>query len=304
MDENKLQSINIPDKVKKSIADNLLKTSEKLNHNFQWGVVLAYDEENASRIKVRIPILDDSFFKSKNIEDDIKKLPWCVPANKRIVETPEIGSVVLVGLFSIQDIFNGRIWFDVVDFVDSNVPDDDVKRLDVSPTGKKGWEEMEKLIKRKYNVAPGVRNGEEYKTKKQKANKRVLVKGKSKNALIFDEKTSKLIQNKGDKEESYIEVSKDVDISSSDHIKILSKKSTRKEKPIFAQNFLDLFQKVLDFNQLLVQLLSAGAGNTTTHGSPITPSSQVPSLLQKQISLQTEFEKFKQQGISNNIDIN
>ena len=43
MDENKLQSINIPDKVRKSIADNLLKTNEKINHNFQWGVVVAYD---------------------------------------------------------------------------------------------------------------------------------------------------------------------------------------------------------------------------------------------------------------------
>ena len=238
MDENKLQGTNIVDKVKKSIADNLLKTSEKMNHIFEWGVVVAYDEENANRIKVRIPILDDHFFKSKNVEDDIKKLPWCVPSNKRIIETPEVGSVVLVGLFSIQDVFNGRIWFDVIDYVDSNVKDDDVKRLDINPIGKKGWEEMEKVVKRKYNVAPGVRNGEEYKTKNQKAVKKVILKGKSKNALILDEKSTKIIQNKGDKEESFIDVTENVEVSSSDHIKILSKKSTRKEKPIFAQNRL------------------------------------------------------------------
>jgi len=304
MDENKLQGVNIVDKVKKSIADNLLKTNEKMNHIFEWGVVVAYDEENANRIKVRIPILDDHFFKSKNVEDDIKKLPWCVPSNKRIIETPEVGSVVLVGLFSIQDVFNGRIWFDVIDYVDSNVKDDDVKRLDVNPTGKKGWEEMEKVVKRKYNVAPGVRNGDEFKTKNQKAVKKVILKGKSKNALILDEKSTKIIQNKGDKEESFIDVTENVEVSSSDHIKILSKKSTRKEKPIFAQNFIDLFQKALDFNQFLVQLLAAGAGNTTTTGAPITPSTQVPSLLQKQIAIQTEFEKFKQQGVSSNIDIN
>jgi len=304
MDENKLQGVNIVDKVKKSIADNLLKTNEKMNHIFEWGVVVAYDEENANRIKVRIPILDDHFFKSKNVEDDIKKLPWCVPSNKRIIETPEVGSVVLVGLFSIQDVFNGRIWFDVIDYVDSNVKDDDVKRLDVNPTGKKGWEEMEKVVKRKYNVAPGVRNGDEFKTKNQKAVKKVILKGKSKNALILDEKSTKIIQNKGDKEESFIDVTENVEVSSSDHIKILSKKSTRKEKPIFAQNFIDLFQKTLDFNQFLVQLLAAGAGNTTTTGAPITPSTQVPSLLQKQIAIQTEFEKFKQQGVSSNIDIN
>lgn len=304
MDENKLQGVNIVDKVKKSIADNLLKTNEKMNHIFEWGVVVAYDEENANRIKVRIPILDDHFFKSKNVEDDIKKLPWCVPSNKRIIETPEVGSVVLVGLFSIQDVFNGRIWFDVIDYVDSNVKDDDVKRLDVNPTGKKGWEEMEKVVKRKYNVAPGVRNGDEFKTKNQKAVKKVILKGKSKNALILDEKSTKIIQNKGDKEESFIDVTENVEVSSSDHIKILSKKSTRKEKPIFAQNFIDLFQKTLDFNQLLVQLLTAGAGNTTVQGAPITPSTQVPSLLQKQIAIQTEFEKFKQQGVSSNIDIN
>lgn len=304
MDENKLQSVNIVDKVKKSIADNLLKTPEKMNHIFEWGVVVAYDEENANRIKVRIPILDDHFFKSKNVDDDIKKLPWCVPSNKRIIETPEVGSIVLVGLFSIQDVFNGRIWFDVIDYVDSNVKDDDVKRLDVNPTGKKAWEEMEKVVKRKYNVAPGVRNSDEYKTKNQKAVKKVILKGKSKNALIFDEKSTKIIQNKGDKEESFIDVTENVEVSSSDHIKILSKKSTRKEKPIFAQNFIDLFQKVLDFNQSLVQLLGAGAGNTTSPGAPITPSTQVPGLLQKQVSLQTEFEKFKQQGVSSNIDIN
>lgn len=304
MDENKLQGVNIPDKLKKSVSEALLKTSEKLNHVFQWGIVVAYDEENANRIKVRIPILDDHFFKSKNIEEDIKKLPWCVPSNKRLIETPEVGSVVLVGLFSIQDVFNGRIWFDVIDFADSNIPDDDVKRLDVNPTGKKGWEEMEKVVKRKYNVAPGVRNAEEYKTRNQKPLKKVTVKGKSKNALIFDVKSTKIIQNKGDKEESFIDVSENVEVSASDHIKILSKKSSRKEKPIFAQNFIDLFQKTLEFNQLLVQLLSAGAGNTTVEGTPITPSTQVPSLVQKQIAIQNEFEKFKQKGVSENIDIN
>lgn len=304
MEANKLKVVNVPDKVRKTILDQVNKIDDKQNHIFHWGIVVGLDSKNANRIKVRVPIIDDLFFSGKNTEENIKKLPWCVPINKRIIETPEIGSTVLVGLFSLQDVHEIRIWFDVVDYVDENIPDDDVKRLDVNPINKSGWEEMEKVTQKKYNVAPGVRNQDQYPTSSKRAPKRVMYKGKSKNVLIFDEKETKLIQNKGENNESSFTLSENVDIESSDHIKILSRKSSKKEKPIFADPFIKLFQKQQEFNQTVLQVLSAGAGNTTVQGAPITPSPQVPTISQKLVSLSTEFEKFKQEGISKNIDIN
>lgn len=304
MEANKLKVVNVPDKVRKTILDQVNKIDDKQNHIFHWGIVVGLDSKNANRIKVRVPIIDDLFFSGKNTEENIKKLPWCVPINKRIIETPEIGSTVLVGLFSLQDVHEIRIWFDVVDYVDENIPDDDVKRLDVNPINKSGWEEMEKVTQKKYNVAPGVRNQDQYPTSSKRAPKKVMYKGKSKNVLIFDEKETKLIQNKGENNESSFTLSENVDIESSDHIKILSRKSSKKEKPIFADPFIKLFQKQQEFNQTVLQVLSAGAGNTTVQGAPITPSPQVPTISQKLVSLSTEFEKFKQEGISKNIDIN
>src|ERR1039458_8380263 len=150
MTPNRITSSRPHDMIKTTIADHATGlVSNKTNRTFYLGqVVDSNDPQNANRIRVRIPTLDDTFFLNEQGQLDatsgIELLPWCVPSQTRLVETPENGAVVLLALFDPEAPFHGRVWFNVIDQLSGTDLFDPTRLTEELTNG--AWDNVEKAI--------------------------------------------------------------------------------------------------------------------------------------------------------------
>ena len=298
---DKLSNVNIDSKIKAKLYDGLKGEKEKISNDIiMLGIVVSnYDEKNNKRIKVRIPIIDDHYFKQGE-EQGIDNLPWALPINKRLIDVPEEGSIVLVINFSIFNVNKARIYFDCFDLL--NTEDwFDVKTLIENESFK--WKEAEKLINRKYDVDNI--NQQKYKLKGSKKDKRVGIKGKGKNYLLLDEKNIEIVQNKNDSDkETSININDKFLLSAAKEIELLSKKSNEKKKPIFAEDFTDLFNALLNYLSTIESAMKTNPATSTTPGTPSTAGPMAAAISSSFQNLKSQFNLFKNSGISKNILIN
>jgi hypothetical protein len=301
----RLNNISPQSEIKKKIERETFIDKPKINTIFFLGVVLKNeDKKKQNRLKVRIPVHDDIFFSdNQDLKTQIDSLPWAIPHTKRIVDVPDEGSVVLIAVFQIDDIYNARIWFDCIDFQDSNIEYSDPKRLSVNELDGKAWGNFEQAILTKFNISPGLRGNSSYPTYGSKKNRSVIIRGRSKNSLEFDVEKTTLFQNKGENSESSISLSENVDIESSNEIELISRKSSKRRKAVFDKEILDLFEKFLSLNTTLVNMMKA-PGISTPPTTPVAPSPEYAKLQSDLLKLITEFNIFKTEGISKYITIN
>jgi len=287
------------------LTDLILKENINSNQSFYFGDVIdSVDDENGNRLRVRIPILDDVFYyddqgnMQEKIGDDL--LPWCVPFDSRFIHTPENGSVVLVVLFNPDTPFLGRMWFAPFSGNSQNNEIFNVERLKEEVVNKRAWELAEKNSGVRYNFSPTNSNRKEVDTKKKKINYKIGIRGKSKNKLLFDEKSTTLVQNENDSNESKIVLDEKAKITSKE-IDILSTNSKKKENPVFAKPMFQYETKLLTIIQAILTTLSSVPALSTgpaclVPSSPLTPNPAFNTILSQVIQLKSELEKLKLPG--------
>jgi hypothetical protein len=258
------------------------KTSSHITPNtvFHFGQVISVkDKNNTNRIKVRIPLIDDVLYNDDkgNYDRTIgdSRLSWCIPAQSRVVDTPEVNSVVLVALLNSKKPYNGRIWFSSIKF-ESN------KEIfeNCTPEGEgiKAWEEVEKNVGFAQDNYP-TKRGNKIPNKNSSINFLVGIKGKSNNKLLFDEKETLLIQDEGKRSEAKLILSKLIELKGR-KIDVLSTNSSKTHRPVFAD---PLFSYLMEVQTILLQistLLTTKPGLVILPipGSPIGPSPEAPAI--------------------------
>lgn len=270
-------------------------------------VIDSDDPKNANRIKVRIPTLDDPFYlddKGQLTEEDgHDKLPYCIPAHGRLVDTPENGSVVLIALLDPQQPFMGRIWLSTVEEL-SSIDIFDPSRL--TSEMENAWANAEKSFNVKTNNTPGINSRPLLKNKERKVKDKVGIRGKGKNKLLLEKDKITLIQNEGvNKKETKIEMSEDMKITSQ-LLEILSSNSNKKLHPMFGEPNYKWQDSLMNLLNQIVTLLNTSPGTTTYPGSPVSPASTAGSIQTAYQKLKVDFTKLKQkgEGSSKNLTIN
>lgn len=306
---NRISTSRAEDLVRTKLSDLMSQRSEKNARPFHLGQVIdSADPKNANRLKVRIPLLDDVFYTDDqgNVKDSIgdDKLPYCVPANGRFIDTPENGCVVLVGLLDPEKPYTGRIWFTAM--TELNVKDIfDVSRLGDELLDKDAWKNAEDSLEVKYNNTPGLRDRPTLKSKTKKTNSPTGVRGKNKNKLLFDKDKTTLIQNEGENKESKLELTENVVLMGKE-LEILSSQSSSKQSPVFADPLFKFMQEQLNLIKSIINILTTTVGIDSFTSAPITGTPAAATLTASYAQLLAKFNTLKQpgQGSSKYIKIN
>lgn len=268
-------------------------------------VISSEDDKNGNRLKVRIPLLDDVYYyndKGKLTEiEGHDKLPWCIPSSNRFIDTPENGSVVLVGLLNPNNPASGRVWFSAL--TQLNAKDIfDVSKLE-EELNNKPWQNAEDSIGVESKSTPELRERPPLKSKKKETNYKTGIRGKNKNKLLFDEEETLLIQNEGKKTEAKLKLTNNV-LLMAEELEILSSQSSAKEKPVFADPLFSYLQSELQLLNAIVTLLSISPGISPFLGIPVIPSPAAASLVTMYSNLATKYAELKVKGASKFLKIN
>jgi hypothetical protein len=296
--KDRIRLSNPGDTIATTIIDNMASKNNTPLPVFYFGqVVSVTDKKNANRIKVRVPLLDNTlYYNDKGQLEEEKgddKLPWCIPALGRFIETPEVNSVVLVALLNVSSPFNGRIWFTPVKDLTSKKIFEDLK---AEIEGEDAWKLVEDSTEIFHKEYPN-KSGNKIKNKKSSVNFLVGIKGKSNNRLTFDENDTTLIQGEGKSDEAKLILSKLIELKGK-NLNILSTSSTTEHRPVFAD---PLFEYLTDTQNILTQistLLSTTPGSLIlpVPGSPIGPSPAAAAIVSATTSATASLEKLKIPG--------
>lgn len=306
---NRFQTSRPLDNIKSKITDLVIGHKDNSSRIFYLAqVVNSVDPKNANRIKVRIPLIDNPFYidEKGNLTETEghDKLPFCIPAHGRLIDTPENGSVVLIGLLDPAQPFMGRVWLNVVTEL-SSIDIFDSERL-AEELSSSAWSNAESALGIKYGNTPTVNNRPALKTETRVAQDKVGIRGKNKNKLLFDKETTTLIQNEGvSNKETKIEMTEDMKLLSQT-FQILSSKSNKKLHPMFGEPNYKFQQSLMSLLNQIVTLLATSPAITTYPGSPCTPSPSAAAIQAAYQKLNVDFNKLKQsgEGLSSNIQIN
>lgn len=258
---------------------------------FQFAQVVEVDDKT-SRLKVRVPLLDDI------LED--KELPWCLPMHNRQVDTAEVNSVVIIGIWDPKNPIV-RFWFtSVTDKALKDVFDADSLAEELDDT-KKVWDNISELTEKVFNHFPGDKGRDYIKAKKKKVNYIVGLRGKGKNALVFDKSKTTLIQNKGKLNESKLVLSEKVELLAK-NLDLLSTDSPLRHKPVFADPLFTFMQLELTLLSQIVTVLSTVPALFL--GIPCIISPAAAPLAPSMSALMSSFATLKELGKSTHIRIN
>src|SRR5437764_451303 len=95
----RIAQANLPDYLKSKLLDAAIDKREDYSRIFYHGIVINNNDPlNANRVKVRIPLIDDTIYVNKTKDEGDLLLPWCIPANRNFVQTPENNSIVIVAI--------------------------------------------------------------------------------------------------------------------------------------------------------------------------------------------------------------
>jgi hypothetical protein len=314
MKPNRIQSTRPADLVKTKLTDSTIGHDDAgLKRTFFYGQVISSDDsQNANRIKVRIPLLDNPFYTDENgkLDDTLghDKLPYCISAHGRAIDTPENGSVVLVALMDPLNPFLGRIWFTAIPELTSKDIFDSSR---LNEETDQGWDGAEKAINVKYNNSPGVDSRPKLKNKPRKTNYKVGVRGKDKNKLLFDKGKTTLIQNEAERnKETLVELTENMRLLSQ-QFEMLSSKNKKRYHPMFGDPNYKWQESLLSLiNQIITLLNTQPAFVFGPAGSPAgIPAFAAPGAIPLQATyakLKVDFEKLKLlgEGQSKEITIN
>lgn len=280
-----------PDDLLRTHLAKLMSSHPTAALPFQFGQVIQTDEAT-NRLKVRIPLIDDI------LDDD--ELPWCLSTHNRQIDLPEINSAVLISIWDYRNPIV-RFWFTAISnaeikdlFADTSLD----KELD---DNEKIWKNITKLTEATFGHFPGDKGRDFIKKKSSQTNYKVGLRGKGKNALLFEKDITTLIQNKGTKDESKITLSDKIEILSK-NINILSTNSSDRQKPVFADPLFNFMQMQLTLLQTIITILSTSPA--LAFGVPCAPSPVSGVLVGMFSNLNTQFAQLKQNGKSKYIQIN
>jgi len=186
MRKNRTANTNPKDLLTTKLLDKIREGYSNLP-TFHFGqVIMSSDPQNANRLKVRVPLIDDIFYYDTNgvLQDGIgdDELPWCISSNNRFINTPENGSVVLVGFFLTDTPYNGRFWISAIEEL-SGTDLFDSKSL-VEETTSKAWQNAEDNIEIEFNSSPELRGRKAIKSKSKTTHYPVGIRGKDNNKLL------------------------------------------------------------------------------------------------------------------------
>jgi hypothetical protein len=309
MSSNRITGSRPKDIIKTVITDLATGVNKnKTNRTFFLGQVInSSDPENANRIRVRIPTLDDLFFITDQGNLDTTAgndlLPWCIPSQTRLIDTPENGSVVLIGLFNPEEPYHGRIWFNSLNELSATALFDPSRLTEEITNG--AWDNAEKNINVNYGNTPGLRNHNALTSETKVTNFPVGLRGKSNNELLLEENKTSLVQNKNAANQSIIELTNDL-MASAEELEILTTKSNMRHNPVFAKPLFAFMGKQMNLLQKIVTLLNSVPGISPFMGLPVAPSPAAPDIQASFAQLQLDFTQLKQpgQGSSEHLTIN
>jgi hypothetical protein len=282
---------------------------------FHYGLVINNsDSSNANRLRIRIPLLDDVLYQDEdgqirdsNKGDDL--LPWCLTAFGRLIETPEVNTVILVAIFDPSSPFLGRVWFaPVPELTKTSLFDPTRLNRELS----KNWSNAETAIETSFGSTPGKKGSREISSKYNEDVKfPVGIRGKDKNKILLNKGKTSITQNEGENNESRIDLSEKVSIKSL-NLELLSTQSTSGDQnPAFGKSVYDFFDKILSLQNSILSTLSSTPSFNGGPGTPSTPIPNLPnptmaSLLAQCIQLQAELGTLRQpgQGLSQFLKIN
>jgi hypothetical protein len=308
MSVNRISATRPEDVVKTNISD-LISGADKVGTGrvFYLGqVVDSNDPDNGNRLRVRIPMIDDVYYlnDSQNLTktEGHDKLPWCIPSNTRFIDTPENGSVVLVGLFDPANPYQGRMWLNSFTKLEAKELFDSKK---LSEEENEGWKNAELAIELNYGNTPGVNDRPTFKTRERKINYQVGVRGKDNNMLLFDEKKTTIVQNYKTREETIVELTENFELMT-DKIKFLSKNNQMRHEPVFADPLFNFMQQQLALIGQIVTILSTMPGISPFLGLPVLPNPASASAVSAYSQLMSDFATLRlpDKGKSANIKIN
>lgn len=294
---NRITGSNYEDSLRAQIVNETVSRESLHSRFFYFGQVISNsDPKNLNRIKVRIPVIDDVFYVEKTKDDGDTSLPFCLPISHRFVEIPEVNSIIIVSIFDTKTPYYGRIYFDTItDLSDVDIFD----RTSPETTSLSNWDNLEKSLNVKVNAKPPDNSF----NSKENINYKTGIRGKGKNKFVLDKESSYWYQNFGDPQnESSITQSKNIDINSSDLIKILSKKGSNTYHPIFDQPLYDYLSSINSLLQKIVVLLNTIPARAPD--GPCMPSKSASQLITQLQKLSTDFKRFKDIGHSKKISIN
>ena len=302
---NRLISAHPQDKVRTYLLDSIKSGVESGNFPFYFGqVMISLDPKNAGRIKVRIPLIDDIYYKEEDgrkLDDSSidSELPWCIPASNRLFHVPEVNSIVLVGLFNDQKFYNGRVWFSAIEGLSSL----DVFSPERLTKENSEWENAEDNIETFYDATPGLRNRAAWNARQSTINYQVGLRGKDKNKLLLDQGKTTLIQNEGENNEAKLELAVTSQLIAQ-YINILSSKSDQKFEPVFARPLFDHLTKIQNLLSTILTILSTSPG--TIGITPVVSNPGFASCQSTMTTLQTDLVNLKKpgEGFSKFIKIN
>ena len=217
---NRIVSGNTEEVIRAKVLENTLQNKNLNSRTFYFAQVIDnIDPQNLNRIKCRIPVIDEEYYINVKKEVGDSKLPWSICMSNRLLNVPEVNSIVLIALFDTKVPHFGRMYFDVFsDFTNTEYFD----KLNPEKKLLSNWELVEDIFGININSKPksfGEFNG------KESINYKVGIRGKGNNKLVLDKDNILLVQNAKDKEnESSISITKNIDQNSSDLISITSKK--------------------------------------------------------------------------------
>jgi len=307
---NRFQASRPLDQIKTKVTDMTIghKEGSTARTFYLAQVIDSEDPKNANRIRVRIPQLDDSFYTEDNgkLNDTSghDKLPYCLPAHGRMVDTPENGSVVLIALIDPSQPFMGRIWLSTVAEMSSTELFDPKRLAEEMITS--AWANAETALNVKYGNTPEQNSRPALKSKDKVTKDKVGIRGKGKNKLLFETDMTTLIQNEGvNNKETRVELTEDMHLLSQ-KFQMLSSNSNQKYHPMFGEPNYKFQQSLMNLLNQIVTLLNTSPATTTYPGAPCTPSPSAAAIQAAYQKLNADFAKLKQkdQGMSGNIEIN
>lgn len=296
--KTKIGSADVKGNLEAKLLNTLINQETEYTRILYFGQVVSNtDSKNINRIKVRIPLIDDVYYKNATKEQGDSKLPWCLPISQRFIEAPETNNIVLVLLTDPKTPFFGRIYFDCITDLSAT---DLFERLTPEEKSLSNWLNAENTIEvnipkpvdpQKYNVTATIK-------------KKVGVRGKDNNKLELDVGKTLLVQNyKNRTKESFLELSEDSTLESANELHLLSKKGKQTEyNPVFDDPLFQYLDKQNNLFKKIIILL-----NSVPAISPVGPCTAGPSasqLVSEFVNLKTEFLKLKKTGSSEKLFIN
>jgi hypothetical protein len=295
---NRITGSNYEDSLKAKIVNDTIYTEGLHTRIFHFGQVINnIDPQNLNRIKIRIPIIDDVFYVNKTKDEGDASLPWSLPISHRFIDIPENNSIIVVGIIDPKTPYYGRLYIDTI----TELSETDIfNRTTPESNSLSTWTNVEKAFKINLNNKPqnpttyDVKNNTDY---------RIGIRGKGKNKFELLQTSSIWTQNEGTSDFSYINLSNNIDIQSSDIINILSTKGYATHyRPVFDTPLYDYLQSTFLMLEKIITVLTTIPAISPT--GKCVPGPSAHSLIPSLQSLAKDFIKLKQIGNSLKIFIN